>query len=72
MNKAICGTKESATPNDELEKWKETVLIPTLAGYSPQDIYNGDETAFFYKSLPHKTYCLAGDNLLVLQNVKIG
>ena len=57
MNKAICGSKESAAPHDELETWKETVL----ARYSPNDIYNGDETALFYKSLPHRTYCFDGD-----------
>ena len=34
-NKAICGTKESATPTDQLEEWKEIVLIPTLKCYSP-------------------------------------
>ena len=61
MNKAICGRKESAAPHDELETWKETVLVPTLARYSPNDIYNGDETALFYKSLPHRTYCFDGD-----------
>ena len=57
VNKAICGTKESATNADELEEWTHTVLIPTLEGYSPGDIYNGDETVLFYKSLPHRTYC---------------
>ena len=61
VNKAICGSKESAAPHDELETWKETVLVPTLARYSPNDIYNGDETALFYKSLPHRTYCFDGD-----------
>ena len=61
MNKAICGSKESATPHDELETWKETVLLPTLARYSPNDIYNGDETALFFKSLPHRTYCFDSD-----------
>ena len=61
VNKAICGSKESATPYDELETWKETVLVPTLSRYSPNDIYNGDETALFYKSLPHRTYCFDGD-----------
>ena len=53
--------KESAAPHDELETWKETVLLPTLARYSPNDIYNGDETALFYKSLPHRTYCFDSD-----------
>ena len=61
MNKAICGSKESAAPHDELETWKETVLLPTLARYSPNDIYNGDETALFFKSLPHRTYCFDSD-----------
>ena len=61
VNKAICGSKESAAPHDELETWKETVLVPTLARYSPNDIYNGDETALFYKLLPHRTYCFDGD-----------
>ena len=60
MNKAICGSKESATPSDELETWKEMVLVPTLARYSPNDIYNGD-AALFYKSLSHRTYCFDGD-----------
>ena len=53
--------QESATQADELEEWKETVLIPTLEGYSPSNIYNGDETALFYKSLPHRIYCHADD-----------
>ena len=44
-----------------MEEWKETVLYPTLEGYAPQDIYNGDETALFYKCLPHRTYCKAGE-----------
>ena len=48
-------------PHDELETWKETVLLPTLDRYLPNDIYNGDETALFYKSLPHRTYCFNGD-----------
>ena len=61
VNKAISGTKESATSFDKLEEWKETVLLPTLEGYSTKDIYNGDETVLFYKSLPHRTYCFEGD-----------
>ena len=61
VSKAICGTKELATQADELEEWKETVLIPTLEGYSLSDIYNSDETALFYESLPHRTYCHIDD-----------
>ena len=61
VNRAISGSKESAAPLEELETWKETVLLPTLSRYSPNDIYNGDETALFYKCLPHRTYCFNGD-----------
>ena len=56
----MCGTKELATSKDQLDEWKETVLIPTLETYSPSDIYNGNETALFYKCLPHRTYCNTG------------
>ena len=56
----MCDTKESATPKDQLEEWKETVLIPILKG-SPSNIYNGDETPLFYKTLPHRTYCKPGE-----------
>ena len=52
-----------ATQADEVEEWKETVLISTLEGYSPSDIYNSDETALFYKSLPHRTYCHTDEKL---------
>ena len=45
VNRAISGSKELAAPLEELEAWKETVLLSTLSGYSPNDIYKGDETA---------------------------
>ena len=46
----------------KLMNWRSgKKLLPTLKGYSPSDIYNGDETALFYKSLPHRTYCHADD-----------
>ena len=63
MNKVICITKELATSSNELEEWKEIILIPTLKGYSPSDIYNGDKTALFYKTLTHRTYCKPGEKL---------
>ena len=61
MNKAICGSSESAAPNDALETWKEMVLLPILDRYSPNNIYNGDETGLFYKLFSHRTYCFDGD-----------
>ena len=53
--------KELARNADELNEWTQTVLIPTPEGYSLSDIYNGDETALFCKSLPHRTYCHVDD-----------
>ena len=44
-----------------MEEWTNTVLIPTLKGNSPSDIYKSDKTALFYKSLPHRTYCHVDD-----------
>ena len=37
------------------------LFFSPLARYSPNNIYNGDETALFYKSLPHRIYCFNGD-----------
>ena len=44
-----------------MEDWKRTVLKHALECYKPCDIYNGDETALFYKCLPHRTYCFTTD-----------
>ena len=52
--------KESATQADELEERKETVHSYTRR-ILWSDIYNSDETALFYKSLPHRTYCHVDD-----------
>ena len=70
MNKAICGSKESATPHDELETWKETVLVPTLARYSPNDIYNGMKLPCFTSPCLTGLTALMVTSLQVLQNVK--
>ena len=61
MNKVVCGTKESAASPDTLEEWKKTRLKEALECYRATDIYNGDETAIFYKCLPHRTYCFTTD-----------
>ena len=39
-----------------METCQETVLLPTFPQYSPNNIYTGDKTALFYKSLPYRTY----------------
>ena len=70
MNKTICGSKESATPHDELKTWKETVLVPTLARYSPKDIYNGMKLPCFTSRCLTGLTALMVTSLQALQNVK--
>ena len=65
MNKAICGSKESAAPHDELETWKETVLLPNLARYSPNDIYNGIKLPCF------TSRCLTGLTALMVTSLQV-
>ena len=69
VNKAICGSKESAAPNDELETWKETVL-PPLPGTHQTTFTMGMKLPCF------TSHCLTGHIVLMvtslqaLQNVK--
>ncbi|XP_044595847.1 tigger transposable element-derived protein 4-like [Cotesia glomerata] len=39
----------------------ETDLPHLLHGYDPEDIYNADETALFYKCLPDRTFIFKGE-----------
>ncbi|XP_046750601.1 tigger transposable element-derived protein 6-like [Diprion similis] len=49
----LCG--ESASVNDDVcSEWK-TKLKLLLKDYEPQDVFNADDTALFYKCLPDKT-----------------
>lgn len=56
-NKAVSGEKGSAADVCTMEVFRTEELTPHLASYAPRDIYNGDETALMYKTLPHRTYC---------------
>ena len=53
--------KSQRLPMMNLKPGRKLFFSPTLARYLPNDIYYGDETALFYKSLPHRTYCFDGD-----------
>ena len=49
----VCG--ESREVREEtVESWKEGLPV-ILADYSPQDIFNIDETGKFFRALPTKT-----------------
>jgi len=47
---------------DVCNQWTED-LPALLQGYSPDDIFNADESGlFYYKCLPNKTFALKGDD----------
>ena len=53
VGKTVCG--ESASVDVQVcDQWKEN-LSALLTGYLPEEIYNADETALFYRCMPNKT-----------------
>ncbi|KAL4121977.1 hypothetical protein QTP88_014392 [Uroleucon formosanum] len=55
----ICG--ESASVNDSLcNEWLGK-LTNIIKEYSPDDVFNVDETALFFKCLPNRTFILKGE-----------
>src|SRR5689334_13719953 len=52
---------EAASVNDEkLELWQQIELRPMLKKYEPDNVYNADETAVYWKVLPNKTLGVKG------------
>lgn len=50
-----CLTGDAAEANQVVAAdWLKTTLTPLISRYDYDDIYNADETAFFYKCLPGK------------------
>lgn len=59
--KVICG--ESADVSDQdCHLWQHGVLKKVLKDYTPDNIFNADETALFFKCLPNKTLTFKNDN----------
>ena len=53
--KRVCGEANSVETNSvEMENWQNK-LAKILQDYSPDQIYNADETGIFYRLLPDKT-----------------
>ena len=50
----ISGEAHSVNP-EAVDAWKSTILPQLLRDYSPEDIYNTDETGLFYKMQPSKS-----------------
>ena len=54
--------EEKAAPKESVESWKNSVLPGLLEEYSPDDIYNADETALFWRLEPSKSFVYKGDS----------
>ena len=58
--KAAAG-ESAAVDSDIVDDWL-TRLPQTLVGYSPDDIFNMDETGIFFKLLPDRTLCFKNED----------
>ena len=47
---------ESGDVSEEtVTDWQERLIVTLVRGYSPEDIWNEDETGCFFRALPDKT-----------------
>lgn len=51
----------AAIDMEVVENWQQTILREALSRYAPGDVFNVDETGFFWKVLPDKTMAFKGD-----------
>lgn len=56
----IVGESKSVD-NDLVQRWLSNEWPELKARYQCKDIFNGDETGLFYKSMPNKTYKFKGE-----------
>lgn len=62
--------ESGAVDNAVCNKWTND-LSTLLDGYSPDDIFNADETGLFYQCLPNKTFAFKGDSCNGGKNSKV-
>lgn len=60
LSSAKCGRSTSADA-PEAATWLEKEMPKILTRYQPSEVYNADETGFFYQMLPNRTLALKGD-----------
>ncbi|XP_072142106.1 tigger transposable element-derived protein 4-like, partial [Dermacentor andersoni] len=59
--KSVCGEKASVN-QETCATWKDGKLREYLGEYRPEDIFNADETALFYRLLPENTLTFKDDD----------
>ena len=57
--------------NNMIEKWS-TELSSIIRGYKPEDVYNLDETALFYRLMPSKRIQLGMSQHMDVRNQNTG
>ncbi|XP_064465861.1 tigger transposable element-derived protein 4-like [Ornithodoros turicata] len=57
----VVSGEAAATDIDGAHDWKNGKLQEILGGYAPEDIFNMDESALFYRLLPHRTLAFRGE-----------
>jgi hypothetical protein len=62
------GESDSVNP-EIIQKW-ESKLTGLLSGYKPENVYNLDETAFFYRLLPNQTYAFGNESRFGTKKLK--
>lgn len=61
LSKKICGEGMDCP---DTTTFREEILLPLLAKYDPEDIYNADETSLYPKLLPGRTYAFKGEKVI--------
>ena len=54
-SKVKAGDGRDAAENPAIGEWQRDALPTLIEGVQPRNIYNADETALFYRLLPHRT-----------------
>ncbi|XP_065197225.1 tigger transposable element-derived protein 6-like [Sycon ciliatum] len=55
------GEGREAAADHNIDQWLHDVLPTLIEGYEPKNIFNADETALFYRLLPHHTLAFRGE-----------
>ena len=58
--KLVCG-EAASVPEDLVAPWIKTTLPGILAKYTPENVFNADETGLFYRCLPNRTHAFKGE-----------
>lgn len=59
--RVVSGEGGAVVDDETITEWQREKLPDLIAQYHPKDVFNADETALFYRLLPHRTLAVRGD-----------